>query len=243
MVIFNSKLLVYQRVNQKIETETQMIEMTEKLRAMDASTPSHPIIFQYIPYSMPILYIYIYIHISLSHYHYYIPYHIPYYIPVPKDSPFGGQFLPTVTEKRSTAWWATMQRPPVPRHPCHHRRQTLPCAPGGEVTGVAGGWGVWLIWYASTWCRGDMVSTSLFGGFAVLSEINQRKCPLFSQFDGFYFWLALGNLMTFLRIWPSEKLGILSSTWMNLMISRCDVTGIDMGSFPQTDEWLQVFSG
>ena len=66
MVIFNSKLLVYQRVNQKIETETQMIEMTEKLRAMDASTPSHPIIFQYIPYSMPILYIYIYIHISLS---------------------------------------------------------------------------------------------------------------------------------------------------------------------------------
>ena len=66
MVIFNSKLLVYQRVNQKIETETQMIELTEKLRAMDASTPSHPIIFQYIPYSMPILYIYIYIHISLS---------------------------------------------------------------------------------------------------------------------------------------------------------------------------------
>ena len=66
MVIFNSKLLVYQRVNQKIETETQMIEMTEKLRAMDASTPSHPIIFQYIPYSMPILYIYIHISLSLS---------------------------------------------------------------------------------------------------------------------------------------------------------------------------------
>ena len=66
MVIFNSKLLVYQRVNQKIETETQMIEMTEKLRAMDASTPSHPIIFQYIPYSMPILYIYTYTSLSLS---------------------------------------------------------------------------------------------------------------------------------------------------------------------------------
>ena len=162
-------MLVYQKVNQKIETETQMIESArddrkeknskkekkqaraEKLRAMDASTPLHPMISQYIPYSMPIfLYVYIHTHISLSHYHYYIPYHIPYYIPVPKDSPFGGQFLPTVTEKRSTAWWATMQRPPVPRHPCHHRRQTLPCAPGGEVTGVAGGWGVWLIWYAST---------------------------------------------------------------------------------------------
>ena len=65
MVIFNSKLLVYQRVNQNIETETQMIEMTEKLRAMDASTPSHPIIFQYIPYSMPILYIYTYTSLSL----------------------------------------------------------------------------------------------------------------------------------------------------------------------------------
>ena len=65
MVIFNSKLLVYQRVNQNIETETQMIEMTEKLRAMDASTPSHPIIFQYNPYSMPILYIYTYTSLSL----------------------------------------------------------------------------------------------------------------------------------------------------------------------------------
>ena len=78
-------MLVYQKVNQKIETETQMIESArddrkeknskkekkqaraEKLRAMDASTPLHPMISQYIPYSMPIfLYVYIHTHISLS---------------------------------------------------------------------------------------------------------------------------------------------------------------------------------
>jgi hypothetical protein len=78
-------MLLYQKVNQKIETETQMIESArddrkeknskkekkqaraEKLRAMDASTPLHPMISQYIPYSMPIfLYVYIHTHISLS---------------------------------------------------------------------------------------------------------------------------------------------------------------------------------